>query len=220
MAILRKQKTPKSLGKRRRKAETRRCIRKGTKLIVGRLRDFWNIPVIFLDIDGVMNSVQQAVAYTRTQEYDPYRDVCCPMAMSNLMRILEEVEDCHIIISSTWRGGTSISCLRRIFVEWGFPKNYARRIVAKTPHIFRKGTYKDVLRGTEIEWFRKKFRVNRYVIIDDNSDMRANQKKRFVQTRGCHGLQWNDAQRAIDILNHPRKTWNEDARRNRKGSTC
>ena len=136
----------------------------------------------------------------RDGELDPYRDECCQLSLSNLMHVMEMVDDVHIVISSTWRGATSISCLRDIFKSWSMPKNYAARIVAKTPHIRRKGSYKSIMRGTEIEWFRKRFKVKNYVIIDDDGDMLSTQKKRFVQTDGFHGLMFRDALKCIEIL--------------------
>jgi hypothetical protein len=77
--------------------------------------------IIFLDMDGVMNSHQSMYLYRRffgvkdswfekyrpgsTDAYRSYEDEICPIALSNLSYILEEFPDARLVISSTWRRG-------------------------------------------------------------------------------------------------------------------
>lgn len=186
------------------KVKNRRVIRRGTRLIVGNLRNLKDVPIIFLDIDGVLNSVQYVLGKSRVKEYSPYRDECCNIAMSNLIRLMDKVDNAHIVVSSTWRISTSITNLRIIFKSWGMPWKFRQRVIAKTPVIFDKrykGGWKDLRRGSEIDWFCKRFKVNNYVIIDDDGDMLAKQKKRrFVQTDGFHGFMFRDYMRCREIL--------------------
>jgi hypothetical protein len=178
----------------KRRPRVRKVFRRGTKLIVGPVRDFTDIPVIFLDFDGVLNSVQHAYYLNREHLFklDPYRDEMCRLAISNLTHLMTEVKGCKIVVSSTWRHATSINYLRFLLKTWKF--KYYRRVVAKTP-----SSRKDI-RGVEINWFRKKYKVNNYIIIDDDKDMMKGQLRRCVFTDGYHGLMFRDALKGIQIL--------------------
>lgn len=150
-------------------------------------------PTIFLDIDGVLNSVQYAVSLNRyNTEWNPYRDECCKIALSNLERVLEEVPNLEIVISSTWRKSRSVEDLQALFKLWGFSK--PEIIVGKTPVSNRE------IRGKEIQQYIELNNISNYCIIDDDSDMLDSQKSRFVQTNGRHGFMWDDYNKVVELL--------------------
>lgn len=130
-------------------------------------------------------------------------DFCdqCPVSMSNVQHIVDNVPDLRIVISSSWRHSGMRLCkevLRRGHVDTSI-------IIGQTPDI---GHDKDgdevypklsrsVPRGYQIQkWLNDnapllKFEntvVERFAIIDDDSDM-AHLKKHFFQTDQRHGLQ-------------------------------
>lgn len=131
--------------------------------------------VIFLDIDGVLNSNQSAHFFhhrrNQDKEFKKWHGTLrgflaqefCPIAISNLEDILREVPRMKIVISSTWRKGETTKSLKKIF---DVSPLIASRIIGKTP-----GS-EDGIRGGEIQYWLDHHRaVEEFVIIDDDSDM-------------------------------------------------
>lgn len=94
--------------------------------------------LIFLDMDGVMNSVQSAIFYhdfmqlpnswfkevwRGKSESIGYRGEICPYAVSNLRNLLEDFPETKIVISSTWRLGNDTEWFNWLFNEIGLIGN-------------------------------------------------------------------------------------------------
>lgn len=160
--------------------------------------------VLFLDIDGVLNSIQSNEMYnrrnknTQKQEWNPYEEFC-PITINNLVELLEAVPDLKIVISSTWRMGCdTVDKLKAIFDP--IPESHGRliiqnRIIDSTP-VYRKGP-----RGDEIaNWLSscKTAIISKYAILDDDSDMLGSQMPNFFNTDAYLGLTWRDADKVIN----------------------
>lgn len=156
--------------------------------------------IIFLDFDGVLNSAQSSVYWSKNGH--PYGLVnkqvhgynrFCPIAMSNLNYILEASPETNVVISSSWRLGNSFTQLKSILVDNGF--TYPERLIGVTPHLPGQ------IRGNEIDkWFElSDLDVSRYVIIDDDSDM-GDMIKYLVQTHYGMGLSWVDIEKVLKLL--------------------
>jgi hypothetical protein len=155
--------------------------------------------IIFLDIDGVLNTENFICAYhyIRTGKKDPdivipiqdeFGDMFDPMAVRALKYIIEET-GAKIVISSTWRH----SGLKVMQLMWEM-RDLPGEVIDVTP--FLNGP-----RGEEIaEWLREN-QTDQYVIIDDDSDMLFEQKQNFVQTNFRYGLTFDKADEVISILN-------------------
>lgn len=137
-----------------------------------------NTNILFLDIDGVLNSYRTAYAmggfpFTTTPEDIVRFDLT---AIKLIQHICED-GDIKIVLSSTWR----IHCdFNQIGVDLRLP------IIDATP-IKLGGS-----RGEEIEmWLRDHPEVTQFVIVDDCSDMLPNQQKRLVKTTMADGLQFH-----------------------------
>lgn len=142
--------------------------------------------VLFLDFDGVLNSIQYAVLMRRRGD-DGYGEAFDPLAVSNLLEVLDRVPDLKIVVSSAWRLGDTVEGLRDLLSKNGIP---AERIIDKTANQSQKG-YE---RGYEIQdWLEAHPEVTEFAIVDDDSDMLESQKERFVHTSYMHGLIWGDA---------------------------
>lgn len=147
--------------------------------------------VLFLDFDGVLNSEQFIrMLYRQTKKGGLAREFC-PLASSNLLHIMIEVPDCKIVVSSSWRIGSSVEELKNLLFEnCDVPKD---RVIDKTPYL---GTP----RGLEIQdWLNKHPEVTHFVIVDDDSDM-EHLKDKLVQTNNRHGLMLEEADRIIKVL--------------------
>lgn len=156
--------------------------------------------VIFLDIDGVLNSEafwekeaqyikkQKALDSGRTRDEASALANIDPHAVERIMKIVKETS-AEIVVSSTWRFDDSIYYKLRFM---GIPLIYGI-----TP-----GTVKRY-RGEEIKmWLDEHPEATNYVIIDDDNDMLDEQDSHLVQTSWLTGITDYDVEKAIKILNN------------------
>lgn len=154
--------------------------------------------IIFLDIDGVLNSDSILSEYIPEidGEYYPYQ----PHLVDNLNKIISAT-GAKIVVSSTWRLGESTEKLQYLLTHMG----------AKGEVIGKTESYSNrfIVRGNEIlKWIMDNqnllgchyYDFEEYVIIDDDSDMLYDQRNNFVHTNGREGLTDEDVIKAIEIL--------------------
>jgi hypothetical protein len=187
--------------------------------------------IIFLDIDGVLNS--ENWYRRRFKEIDtkdilgkyPYYEFD-PKSIEQLNRIISET-GAKIVVSSTWRASYSVDDLQTLLNTVGLKGE----VIDKTPHMSTKGVDSNentvgytTPRGCEIEWWLKnkgnfqrinwsfekqleyleKGLVKNYVILDDDSDMLYGQREHYVKCNALfNGLDEKTADKAIEILNTP-----------------
>lgn len=137
-------------------------------------------PLIFLDIDGVLNNT---VYFEYTKEEKATRPNFDPRCIKLLNRLCEET-NAKIVITSTWRKGRSVDELQELFEKEGFNGE----IIDKTRDLMGCNT-DFIVRGNEIyDWIRNNpqkigcayFDYKKYVILDDDSDMLYCQKNNFI----------------------------------------
>lgn len=154
--------------------------------------------VIFLDYDGVLNSVESMVAYHHlrgpSKTIYSESDRLDPVAIG-LLKYLVDATDAKIVVSSTWRLNYSLQELVDIFSTYGWN---AAPVISKTG---RGGI--NTVRGDEIkEWLDTNL-VSNYVIIDDDSDILDDQKSHFVNTSGTTGFTLVNLCEALRIFGVP-----------------
>lgn len=146
---------------------------------------FIDHPVLFLDIDGVLNSVQYAMRLKK-----PGMLGIDPDTIPHLQRIVDKT-GCNIVISSTWRITHRLPEIRGLLVKAGMRSPCPVR--DRTPG---GGGF----RGNQIaEWLENTGFDGRYVCLDDDSDFLPSQP--LVQTDNQIGLTAEHADRCIAILN-------------------
>lgn len=146
--------------------------------------------VIFLDFDGVLNSIRTVYAYPlMTDRFNECWEQLDPIAVMLTRRLCEE-HDAKIVISSTWRKLFTIEEFKQKFLElynWDIP------IIDMTASSSRG------FRGEEInDWLEDNQHVCKYVILDDDSDFYMDQP--FVKVNGLHGISVFDYHRAVLCL--------------------
>jgi len=150
--------------------------------------------VLFLDIDGVLNSVGSFIYNNRLNLLGltdiPTHESFDPIACSNLQYVLEELPDVKVVISSTWRKYVPLHALQEMLKA-----NHvlSERLIGVTPVM-------DGYRGKEIEaYLNDHTEVTEFVIIDDDSDM-IPYMHRLIQTDGKNGLTFTDAEKVIEYF--------------------
>lgn len=166
--------------------------------------------IVFLDIDGVLNS-----SLTHGRLDKQYYE---------LLQQLVEYTDCYFVISSSWRcmnvedtryelsghikENNKKNKNRASKLQDPFPDWLIDRIVDITPRAYYFINYniqKHFLcpRGIEIDKFLKDtdIDVENYVILDDDDDMLLSQINHLVVTDDEAGLTETDVQKCIKILN-------------------
>lgn len=171
--------------------------------------------IIFLDIDGVMNSElfykdkHQHVRYKERNDDAPKGSWDIDPRCIDLLNHIVDKTNAKVVISSSWRSSYSINELQELFKYCEFEGE----IVGKTPHlVFRSNmeyTY-SIPRGCEIKaWLElnkdklgdKMSRI-KYVILDDDSDMLYWQRHNYFKVDGYTGLTPNLSYVVINFLNN------------------
>lgn len=140
--------------------------------------------VLFLDIDGVLNSMRTCTAFGgwphRLQHIQAFDQVAI-----RLLQRLCDSSGVQIVLSSAWRGSEPIKAFADAF---GLP------IISETPHLLGQP------RGAEIAaWLAEHPEVDQFAIIDDDPDMLPEQLPRFIQTDAEEGMSWANF-RALCLL--------------------
>lgn len=140
--------------------------------------------VLFLDIDGVVNCKNTMQRHRGFIGIDPY--------MAFLVGKIQLDTDCQIVLSSTWRlNEENRGEVRRQVVDF----------IDCTPSLHGDNRYNG-LRGEEIKnWLDRNPQVTRYAILDDDSDMLAEQIPNFFKTTWDEGISKEIAEAVTNHLN-------------------
>lgn len=148
--------------------------------------------VLFLDIDGVLNSRRSLLAF------DAYPQVLSKDALTKfdwvaigLIRKLCEETDCSIVLSSDWRLTQKVIDVANAF---DLPICGATGIIGDS-------------RGAEIaQWLAEHPDVTHYAIVDDQGGMLPEQLPYFVRTAELNGLLAEDWAELKRVLTDQRPT--------------
>jgi len=155
-------------------------------------------PLIFLDIDGVLN---HQLFYEKKSQAQRYGDVGHPLCdldpdKVELLNELIKNTNAKVVISSIWRLGKTIGDLQLLLEKVGF----IGEIVGLTPRLRIKGVR--IPRGVEIYNYLEDNQENNtgYVILDDDSDMMLWQKNNFFWIDSYCGLTPTIVYKATNFL--------------------
>ena len=173
--------------------------------------------VLFLDIDGVLNSenwfayriycvknnmVNILMNFVDTDDRNIKHKLTMldDRAIANLNRIVEET-DCKVVLSSSWRSSIESE---NIFTQNLLKlKGFKYEFYDVTPRLWFSDF--SIRRGEEIKfWLDKeseKHEIESFVILDDDSDILPEQMNNFIHVDGQVGLTDRDVLTAIEILN-------------------
>lgn len=162
--------------------------------------------VIFLDFDGVLNSLQSFQFWESKREQGDWEKGLqahqgslkeymamefCPICVHNVQKLVQRTPGVKIVISSSWRVGETVESLKKIL---SMSKPISDAVIDVTESFSNT-------RGDEIQkWLDEHPEVTEYVILDDDPDMLDSQKDHFVKTAFMHGFQYGDLLWALRIL--------------------
>lgn len=144
--------------------------------------------ILFLDIDGVLNSRRSATALGRfpwdvSDQDMPFFDL---VAIGLIKKLLRET-GAVVVLSSSWRNNDT-------WTEIG--PRLGMEIISKTPQKIGLST-----RGHEIKhWLDENKDVEAYAIVDDDTDMLPEQEPFFVRTHAVDGLGLKHYEGLLSIL--------------------
>lgn len=148
--------------------------------------------IIFLDIDGVLNTDQIIRDYSK--RHNKY-DVVSSELISKLNKIVEKTK-AKVVISSSWR---NVFSKKKIVNKYLIPNGFKGEVI-DTTRLTRSSDFG--FRGQEIqEWLNEHPNVTSFVVLDDISFGLDNIKENFVETDCALGIQNSDVEKAINILN-------------------
>lgn len=165
--------------------------------------------IIFLDFDGVLNSVRSVTADQKCVnalrvKHDRLAGHGIvsgfdPVAVKLMWQLIVKT-DSYVVVSSAWRKAISIADIRDIFhSEFGWPSSETEeRIIGVT------GRRDNGHRGSEIQDWIDNHTVGianfKYIIIDDSYDFHDHQYKRFIQTDPYEGFLYRDYEKAMNLM--------------------
>ncbi|MEE7440909.1 HAD domain-containing protein [Methylobacterium oryzae] len=152
-------------------------------------------PILFLDVDGVLNTHDGwAAGHDGHDSLDPG-----PVARLNA---LCHRTGCRIVVSSSWRGGPyrgpkgCRAILRRLGVTGPFHRDWRTRDWRPADG----WGWECKVRGKQIADWLAAHPATAYAIVDDDSDMLPEQMPRYVKTHFKDGLQDVHIERLIALL--------------------
>ena len=161
-------------------------------------------PVLFLDLDGVVNSVNSKL------EIDENGDTlfvrACKQVDRKLLAELNRVlagAGCDVVVSSAWRERFCAQEIADVFVARGMPDELAERFIDVTdeesvPYDMPDRSGKE--RGLQIQrWLDAHPERRTFAIVDDGEDM-AHLLPYLVKTDCMDGLTKADADQLIAML--------------------
>ena len=164
--------------------------------------------ILFLDIDGVLNTERQhdRCVNEGIVPVDNFGYAFDPVAVANLEWIVQET-GAEIVISSSWKLW-GLGAMQRMWTRRGLPG----KVIDITPSTESDEmllsvdlVYMDIpaIKGSEIkEWLSAHGKnVSRYAILDDEQEMLPEQQSHFVRTNPAVGITEEATEKAITILN-------------------
>ena len=162
--------------------------------------------IIFLDIDGVLNTERWHLNEGQNAPQDQYGDTFDPKAVANLALIIEKT-GAEIVISSSWK----FSGLESMQAMWR-ERKLPGKVIDITPstvsdEMLLKANSEELdkmpFKGYDIEeWHSNNSKqIKNYIIIDDENCFLPQQWSNLIRTNPKYGISKEDAEKAIKYFN-------------------
>ena len=152
--------------------------------------------IIFLDIDGVLNSLKWRESFiTKVMRKNNEKleiRLLDPLPIYLLLKLIRKTSS-RIVMSSAWRNGKK-TYFWRLFYDMGFRFKLSD-FIGETPDLH------DKKRGYEIQkWIQDNNYTGKYIILDDDNDFLKGQLEFLIRTNHKYGFSINDYYKALNLL--------------------
>ena len=160
---------------------------------------------LFLDIDGVLNSLE----YFMNPPEDSFNSY--PLsefdkrAINIINKIIVECNISTLVISSDWRNVWTKEELINIFISVGLKIPSKVDTTECFINKFSVDEYDKIGRGHEIQKYINDNNIINYIIIDDDNRFLEEQQSKLILTSFNNGIQLNHVIKAKKILNYEDK---------------
>lgn len=166
--------------------------------------------VIFLDIDGVLNSDEYAIRWHKEDLGQKGHHIWVDeIAVDRLINLIQKTGS-YIILSSSWRRYNLQDTILRLS-EYPGLNRILPYLVGITPHRRQHGCRGDEIKRLMDEWSNwvdlgliseeyREDKIDNYVILDDDNDMLDEQREHFIHVDWTVGLQDSDVKKCLKIL--------------------
>lgn len=156
-----------------------------------------NKKIIFLDVDGVLNSEEDFLSLSRGE----LPEMPCEV-FDRPLKLLKQIIDktgAEVVISSSWR----ITLFRGTTVLYNKLINKLGEFNIKPIGVTPILSDDNKQRGDEIRtWLENNCDITHFIILDDDSDMCEFTETNLVQTTYEYGLREEHVKKAIEILSN------------------
>lgn len=144
--------------------------------------------ILFLDIDGVLNSkIYYKYIYKPEEGHSRFDPYCVVL----IKRLVEEFL-LKIVITSTWRNGIAERLMNELEES---------KLIPYLHEDWHTPILRPVNRGREIQlWLDEHPEIIDYIIIDDNENLLEYQLNKFVKTDSYAGMAQMQYQQARNLL--------------------
>lgn len=160
-------------------------------------------PILFLDIDGVLNDIRWKEQYLQSRdsntpnepnEYFPlWYSVHCNVNTVFMLKEWLEKTGTVIVLTSSWRSTYDIwLTFAKLNKEYGFNKLFPYIIGQTCRFNMARTNGQPWVRGHEIQAWLDEFQAKHYCIVDDDCDMLPSQLSHFIQINSNTGLTKED----------------------------
>lgn len=154
------------------------------------------INVIFLDFDGVINTLVYDEKEKRIRYFYPDDGKVNDRTAIEYINLLGEKTEANVVVSSSWRIGETLASLQEILYNSGLRLD----VIGKTPRMDYH------IRGEEIQEYLKYHpEVDKFIIIDDDEDM-GELTHRLVKCEDDIGFKAKQYFEALKLMNYEEKS--------------
>lgn len=156
--------------------------------------------IIFLDIDGVLNSTMWMNSCARNDIDDVQTLMVDPVCVLLICQICKDL-DAKIVITSSWRTGSLQSTMQELR-QYKALVPLLEYVIGETPYRDRTAQSDNVHRGIEIKYWIELFEedIDEYVIIDDDTDFLDEQSQHLVNVNPTYGFTMIDAIEVVRLF--------------------
>lgn len=163
--------------------------------------------LLFLDIDGVLNSTTYSYTYgcghaplSGIKGYTPQDFVDLAklnIPSLNLINGICKETECKVVITSTWR----INCSDLLYWNALFYFALAEESIQPSIDVIACTGYNNSNRGREIQDFLDSTVHSNYIVVDDDDgDISEHHPTKFVHVDGHVGFSFTDYEKSLEIL--------------------